>query len=116
MKTRSQNIKNEIINENEIINIICENENIIEDIEDAIVSAFINGSVKEGDNIKLVRKKGSEDKGDFFRFRYSAEMKSADRDLIHRYIVQKQFEALEYMNQKKSPQYDDHYPGVLTGD
>ena len=61
-------------------------------------------------------KKGSEDKGDFFRFRYSAEMKSADRDLIHRYIVQKQFEALEYMNQKKSPQYDDHYPGVLTGD
>jgi hypothetical protein len=34
MKTRSQNIKNEIINENEIINIICENENIIEDIEE----------------------------------------------------------------------------------
>ncbi|MBT4936992.1 ATP-dependent Clp protease ATP-binding subunit, partial [Candidatus Peregrinibacteria bacterium] len=40
---------------------------IMEDIEDAIVSAFINGSVKEGDNIKLVRKKGSEDKFEVLR-------------------------------------------------
>lgn len=34
---------------------------IMEDIEDAIVAAFMNGGIKEGDMIKLVRKKGSED-------------------------------------------------------
>ncbi|MBC8284894.1 MAG: PilZ domain-containing protein [Nitrospinae bacterium] len=40
-------------------------------------------------------------KGDrLFRFRYFDEMKDDDRELIHRYIVQKQFELLQNKNIK----------------
>jgi c-di-GMP-binding flagellar brake protein YcgR len=61
-------------------------------------------------------KKGNEEKGDFFRFRYCEEMRDEDRDLIHRFIVEKQFEALEHMNEKKAPKHGNNYPEALTGD
>jgi len=43
-------------------------------------------------------------------------MKDEDRDRIHQYIVQKQFETLEKMNQQNSTKYDDDTPEDLTGD
>jgi len=43
-------------------------------------------------------------------------MKDEDRDRIHRYIVQKQFETLENKNPQISAQYDDDYTETLTGD
>lgn len=61
-------------------------------------------------------KKGNDESGDFFRFRYSQETRDEDRDLIHRYIVEKQFEALEKMSQKNTPKYNDDYPDALAGD
>ena len=57
-----------------------------------------------------------DDEGDIFRFRFSDEIKDSDRDLIHRYIVLKQFEALERTNQENSKQYYEDYPDALTGD
>jgi c-di-GMP-binding flagellar brake protein YcgR len=52
-------------------------------------------------------KKGDEENGDIFRFRYSEGIKDEDRDLIHRYIVQQQFEFLEKNNSRKTTQYED---------
>jgi hypothetical protein len=39
-------------------------------------------------------------KGDNFRFRFTDEIKDSQRDLIHRNIVLKQFEALERIRQE----------------
>ncbi|PIP74065.1 MAG: hypothetical protein COW89_01140 [Nitrospinae bacterium CG22_combo_CG10-13_8_21_14_all_47_10] len=64
----------------------------------------------------LVSVQKGDEEGDLFRFRFFEGMKDEDRDLIHRYIVQKQFEELERTNQKNSVQYDDDYPEALTGD
>ena len=61
-------------------------------------------------------KKGDTDKGDIFRFRFFEGMNDEDRDRIHQYIVQKQFETLEKMNPKKPTEYDDDYTETLTGD
>jgi hypothetical protein len=61
-------------------------------------------------------KKGDEVNGDIFRFRYFEGIRDEDRDLIHRYIVQKQFEALEKNNPEDIEHYEDDYPEVLTGD
>ena len=55
-------------------------------------------------------KKGGEVNGDIFRFRYSEDIQDTDRDLIHRYIVQQQFEFLEKNNAKKTIEYDDDSP------
>lgn len=60
--------------------------------------------------------KGNNDEGDIFRFRFSEEIKDSERDLIHRYIVLKQFEALEREKQENSKEYDDEYSEDLTGD
>lgn len=57
-----------------------------------------------------------DDEGDIFRFRFSEKIKDSDRDLIHRYIVLKQFENLERINQENSKQYYEDYPEALTGD
>lgn len=57
-----------------------------------------------------------DDEGDIFRFCFSDEIKDSDRDLIHRYIVLKQFEALERTSQETVEQYYDDYPEALTGD
>jgi hypothetical protein len=46
--------------------------------------------------------KGNDDEGDLFRFRFTEEIKDSERDLIHRYIVLKQFEALERERQENS--------------
>ena len=43
-------------------------------------------------------------------------VKFSDRDLIHRYIVLKQFEALERTSQGNVEQYYDDYSEALTGD
>jgi hypothetical protein len=56
------------------------------------------------------------DEGDLFRYRFSDEIKDSDRDLIHRYIVLKQFEALERTNQENSKPYYDDYPEALSRD
>lgn len=57
------------------------------------------------------------DEGDFFRFRFFDGIKDKNRDLIHRYIVQKQFETLEIENQKSVAQYyEDDFPEASTGD
>lgn len=64
----------------------------------------------------LVSVQKGDDEGDFFRFRFSEEIKDGDRDLIHRYIVLKQFEALEKTSPENSEYYDDDYPEVLTGE
>jgi c-di-GMP-binding flagellar brake protein YcgR len=61
-------------------------------------------------------KKGDEESGDIFRFRYSEDIKDADRDLIHRYIVQQQFEFLEKNSAKNSTQYNEDDPEGLAGD
>ncbi|MBT3924046.1 MAG: PilZ domain-containing protein [Nitrospina sp.] len=62
-------------------------------------------------------KKGDEVNGDIFRFRYFEGIKDEDRDLIHRYIVQQQFVALEKNNPENSiPQYEEDYPEALTED
>jgi c-di-GMP-binding flagellar brake protein YcgR len=58
-------------------------------------------------------KKGDEVNGDIFRFRYFEGIRDEDRDLIHRYIVQKQFEALEKNNPPM--EYEDDYPESLIG-
>lgn len=47
-----------------------------------------------------------------FRFRFFDEMNDDDRELIHRYIVRKQFELLQ--NKKKWE--DEEQPGPLTGE
>lgn len=57
-----------------------------------------------------------DDEGDLFRFRFTDEIKDSDRDLIHRYIVLKQFEALERTRQENVEQYYDDTPETLTGD
>ena len=57
-----------------------------------------------------------DDEGDNFRFRFTDEIKDSDRDLIHRYIVLKQFDALERTRQENVEQYYDDYPETLTGD
>ena len=59
--------------------------------------------------------KGNNDEGDLFRFRFSEEIKDNERDLIHRYIVLKQFEDLERERQEGSEEYDDEYSQGLTG-
>jgi c-di-GMP-binding flagellar brake protein YcgR len=59
--------------------------------------------------------KGNIDEGDLFRFRFTEEIKDIERDLIHRYIVLKQFEALERERQENSGEYDDDYLEDLTG-
>ena len=41
-----------------------------------------------------------DDEGGSFRFRFTDEIKDSERDLIHRYIVLKQFEALERIRQE----------------
>ncbi|MZH02712.1 MAG: hypothetical protein F3745_04745 [Nitrospinae bacterium] len=64
----------------------------------------------------LVSALKGDDEGDIFRFRFSDEIKDSDRDLIHRYIVLKQFEALERTNLENSKQYYEDYPDALTGD
>ncbi len=64
----------------------------------------------------LVSVQKGDDEGEIFRFRFYEEMKDEDRDLIHRYIVQKQFETLEKINQENSVQYYDDYPEASTGD
>jgi hypothetical protein len=64
----------------------------------------------------LVSVRKGNDEGDLFRFRFSDEIKDSDRDLIHRYIVLKQFEALERTSQENSKQYYDDYPETLSGD
>ena len=56
-----------------------------------------------------------DDEGDIFRFRFTDEMKDSDRDLIHRYIVLKQFEDLERTNLENAKQYYEDYPETLTG-
>ena len=61
-------------------------------------------------------KKGGSDEGDIYQFRFFEGMKDEDRDRIHQYIVQKQFETLEKMNQQNSTKYDDYTPEDLTGD
>lgn len=66
--------------------------------------------------IFLVSALKGDDEGDNFRFRFSDEIKDSDRDLIHRYIVLKQFEALERTSQGNVEQYYDDYPEALTGD
>jgi c-di-GMP-binding flagellar brake protein YcgR len=50
-------------------------------------------------------KKGTADKGDFFRFRFCEDLKNEGRDLIHRYILQKQFENLGKEEKKNSPHF-----------
>jgi len=59
--------------------------------------------------------KGNNDEGDLFRFRFTEEIKDNERDLIHRYIVLKQFEDLERERQENSEEYDDEYSEGLTG-
>jgi len=59
--------------------------------------------------------KGNNDEGDLFRFRFTEELKDNERDLIHRYIVLKQFEDLERERQENSEEYDDEYSEGLTG-
>ena len=49
-------------------------------------------------------KKGQRKNGDLYRFRFYDEMKNSHRDLIHRYIAQKQFEFLEYNNRHNTGQ------------
>ncbi len=51
-----------------------------------------------------------------FRFRFCDDMKDEDRELIHRYIVQKQFELLEKNNPKNWHEYEDEFPNASTGD
>ncbi|MBT3366515.1 MAG: PilZ domain-containing protein [Nitrospina sp.] len=61
-------------------------------------------------------KKGNEVNGDIFRFRYFEGIKDEDRDLIHRYIVQQQFAALEKNNPDTSiEEYEEIYPEALSG-
>mgnify|MGYP003963407145 CR=1 FL=1 len=60
-------------------------------------------------------KKGDEVNGDIFQFRYFEGIRDEDRDLIHRYIVQKQFEALEKNNPKNLEYYEENYSEALTG-
>ena len=43
-------------------------------------------------------------------------MKDEDRDSIHQYIMQKQYEVLENKNQQISMEYDYDTPEALTGD
>jgi hypothetical protein len=59
-------------------------------------------------------KKGATDEGDIFRFRFCEGMKDEDRDRIHQYIVQNQFENLEKMNQKNALAYDSEHPDSKT--
>lgn len=59
-------------------------------------------------------KKGDDENGDIFRFRFCEGIKDEDRDLIHRYVVQKQFETLENLNPRNDAEFEDDK--VLTGD
>ena len=61
-------------------------------------------------------KKGEGENGNIYQFRFFEGMKDEDRDKIHQYIVQKQFEVLENKNQQISMEYDDDTPEALTGD
>ncbi len=54
------------------------------------------------------------DEGDIFRFRFFEGMDDEDRDRIHQYIVQKQFETLEKIAPQNPMEYDDDT--ALTGD
>lgn len=58
--------------------------------------------------------KGDTEHEDLFRFCFSEEIKDEDRDRVHRYIVQKQFEALEKTNKENTAQYYEDYPEALT--
>jgi len=49
-----------------------------------------------------------------FRFRFFNEMNDDDRELIHRYIVQKQFELLETKNRENW--HEEEEPGSLGRD
>jgi c-di-GMP-binding flagellar brake protein YcgR len=60
--------------------------------------------------------RGTDENGDVFRFRYSEEIKDDDRDLIHRYIVQQQFEFLERNNPKNLEHDDDDNSDTLIRD
>ncbi len=66
--------------------------------------------------VYLVSVQKGNEQGDYFRFRFSEDIKEMDRDLIHRYIVIKQFEALERANREKREEYDEEYPEALTGE
>ena len=57
---------------------------------------------------------GMMDEGDIFRFRFFEGMDDEDRDRIHQYIVQKQFETLEKIAPQNPMEYDDDT--ALTGD
>ena len=46
-----------------------------------------------------------DDGGNNFRFRFTDEIQDIDLDLIHRYIMLKQFEALEKKGQENVEQY-----------
>ena len=61
-------------------------------------------------------KKWEGENGNIYQFRFFEGMKDEDRDKIHQYIVQKQFEVLENKNQQISMEYDDDTPEALTGD
>ncbi|MEK9629378.1 MAG: PilZ domain-containing protein [Nitrospinota bacterium] len=64
----------------------------------------------------LVSIEGNRDER-LFRFRFFDEMKDDDRELIHRYIVQKQFELLQNKNQENWHEEDDEdHPESSTGD
>lgn len=66
--------------------------------------------------VYLVSVQKGDDRGDHLRFRFSEDLKESDRDLIHRYIVIKQFEALERANRENSKQFNEEYPEALTGE
>ena len=59
-------------------------------------------------------KKGGSDEGDIYQFRFFEGMDDEDRDRIHQYIVQKQFETLEKIAPQNPMEYDDDT--ALTGD
>ena len=61
-----------------------------------------------------IKKGGMMDEGDIFRFRFFEGMDDEDRDRIHQYIVQKQFETLEKIAPQNPMEYDDDT--ALTGD
>ena len=61
-------------------------------------------------------KRDNKNEGDNFRFRFTDEIKDSDRDLIHRYIMLKQFEATERTRQENVEEYYDDYSEALTGD
>lgn len=64
--------------------------------------------------VYLISVEGNMDKR-LFRFRFFDEMKDDDRELIHRYIVQKQFELLQSKNKQNWHEEDEEQSDSLTG-